>query len=208
VRRFLDPSRLWPAGVTMPHVYVLPDLASDVGLRKLVHAARRELAGFPVAPVTDRWLHATVQRVEGKTAAEVSDAERAEFDNTLRERLTQVPAFTLTAGPALVTASGVMLDLDGDLPGEPWHRMATAVRDAIRSVFGAEAVSDVPGVPHLSLGYGTADTDSGPIQGRLRSRVRPARATLSVPAVYVCDVVQDPELSEYRWTVWERIPLA
>ena len=64
----------------------------------------------------------------------------------------------------------------------------------------------VPNPVH-NLAYATGDADSGVIQGQLRHRARPSRAQMDVDAVWLVDVVQDPDRGEYRWTDGQRIPL-
>ncbi|SDT74538.1 hypothetical protein SAMN04489716_7013 [Actinoplanes derwentensis] len=111
-----------------------------------------------------------------------------------------MPAGTLTAGPALAATTAVMLDIDGDQPGQLWTTLTTSVRQAITDVLGSKAVANPPGPPHITLAYGIGDTDSGPIQGALRHRARPARAPLTIDAVYLVDVIQDPQQAVYHWS--------
>nr|WP_205752342.1 hypothetical protein [Cryptosporangium phraense] len=115
-----------------------------------------------------------------------------------RHRADMAPS-TLTAGFVLATASGVILDLDGDQPDEPWTELTDLVRTAFAEGLGADALSSAPSPPHLTLGYATGTDDSGIMQPRLRRQVRPSHAPLTIHAVDLVDVTQDDKNSEYRW---------
>ncbi|MFD0580947.1 hypothetical protein [Dactylosporangium darangshiense] len=100
------------------------------------------------------------------------------------------------------------MDLDLDLPGEPFAMLSERVGTAIRGVFGADALRYDPGVPHISLAYAAGPEDSGVVQSQLRRAVRPNRAPLTVGAVWLLDVIQDAGRSQYRWhEPIARIPL-
>jgi hypothetical protein len=162
MRAFFTPQRTWPPGVTRPHVYVLPDLAADVGLADLVGRTRRVLAQVPALRLTpDEWLHATVQRIDGVPGGDLTLAQRRQLGIALRHELAAVPRFHLIAGPALAGDSGVVLDVDGDLPGQPWMALTTAVRAAIAAVLGPTAIASQPGPPHLSVGCARPVSDRG-----------------------------------------------
>ena len=204
MRPFFAGSRLWPTGTRRLHVYALPDPSADAHLADLMIRSASVLAEHPtVAPVAPQWLHVTVQRVD----SDVTTDQTQDLVTALQAGLTDIPAFALTAGPPLATTNSVLLDLDGDQPGEPWAMLTAAVRAAIASVLGPQAITAIPDPPHLTLAYGTGDTESGILQDHLRHRVRPARARLSVREVWLLDVVQDPARAEYRWTAGHRFPL-
>jgi hypothetical protein len=61
--------------------------------------------------------------------------------------------FTLTVSGVSVGTSGVLLDLDDDGPGKPWHELSQRVTQAIARVCGPESVTYDPGAPHISLTY-------------------------------------------------------
>jgi hypothetical protein len=208
VKPFLTGDRVWLPGWTRLHVYLLPDLAHDTGLARLVRGCRDVMApyGF-LATVHDPWLHVTVQPVMGVPAAEVGPAERAKLVDRLTGTLAGVPAFTLTVGSALASVSVVLADLDGDLPGEPLHTVHSRTRTAIGDVLGSEAVAYQAMPGHLTLAYATGGGDSGRVQAALR-QVRPSHATLTVREVHLLDVAQDTRACGYRWTSLARIPLA
>ncbi|WP_327001779.1 2'-5' RNA ligase family protein [Dactylosporangium sp. NBC_01737] len=208
MQRFITAERTWPER-TRWHVYVLPDLDADPDLRRLVGQSRAVMSRYPaLSVVPDQWLHATMQMVTGRAGDDVTDAQRAALVDALRERVGGLAPFTATAGSVLATRSGVVLDLDQDLPGEPFAVLGSGVRAAIGAVFGDDGLRYDPDVPHISLAYAAGDDDSGEVQGHLRRTVRPSRTRLSVAAVWLLDVIQDPARSQYRWhEPLARIPL-
>jgi hypothetical protein len=104
----------------------------------------------------------------------------------------------------LATDGGVLLDLS---PDDPLGDLVARVRAAVARVLGDQHLAPAGGLPHITLGYATGDTDSGPVCSGLR-RVRPRRAGITVDRVHLVDVVQDPGRHECRWTSVAEIPLA
>jgi hypothetical protein len=199
VDRFITAERTW-LEPTRWHVYVLPDLDTDPALQRLIERARGVMEQYPVLSVVeDAWLHATVQMVTGRAGEAVSAAERAALVTALQEQVGILPAFTVTAGSVLANGAGVVVDLDQDQPGEPWDVLSSAVRDAILTTFGPGSVDYDPGPPHVTLAYATGPEDSGVVQSQLRRTVRPNRAPMTVNAVWLLDVIQDVDRSQYRW---------
>jgi len=199
MERFITAERAW-AERSRWHVYVLPDLQADPDLRRLVEQARTVMAQYPVlAAVSDAWLHATMQVVTGRAGADITGEQGAALIEALREQVGGLAPFTAAAGPVLASRSGVLMDLDQDLAGEPFAVLSTNIGTAIRAVFGDDGLRYDPGVPHVTLAYATGDEDSGVVQSHLRRVVRPNRARLSVGAVWLVDVIQDVARSQYRW---------
>jgi hypothetical protein len=208
VDRFITAERTWPEASRW-HVYVLPDLGTDAALRRLVERSRTVLARCTaLSVVPDAWLHATVQMVTGRAGADVTGAQRTALVAGLHEQVGALPPFTATGGSVQADRSGVVMDLDLDLPGEPFAVLGERVRAAIRGVFGDDGVRYDPGTPHVTLAYATGPEDSGSVQSDLRRTVRPSRAPLTVDAVWLLDVIQDAARSQYRWhEPIARIPL-
>jgi hypothetical protein len=208
MERFITAERTW-AERSRWHVYVLPDLDVDADLRRLVDQSRAVLAGYPMLSlVPEPWLHATMQMITGRGGDDITGAQRAGLIEALQEHVGGLAPFIATAGSVLAGRSGVVVDLDQDLPGEPFAVLGDRVRAAIGAVFGEEGLRYDPGIPHMSLAYAIGDGDSGEVQGQLRRAVRPSRARLSVGAVWLLDVIQDPVRSQYRWhEPIARIPL-
>ncbi|MEV0566658.1 2'-5' RNA ligase family protein [Dactylosporangium sp. NPDC050588] len=209
MERFITAERTW-AERSRWHVYVLPDLDADPDLRRLVRQSGEVLERYPASMsiVPDRWLHATMQMVTGLAGDDVGEARRAALIGALHDEVGGLPAFTATAGAVQAGRAGVAVDLDQDLPGEPFAVLGERVRAAIRAVFGDDGLRYDPGIPHISLAYGMGAADSGEIQEHLRRTVRPGRARLTVGSVWLLDVVQDAARSQYRWhEPLARIPL-
>ncbi|MGO1055197.1 2'-5' RNA ligase family protein [Crossiella sp. CA198] len=184
----------WPADWTKLHVYFVPGPAE---IAPLVEAYRDVLAELDfVARQPAEWLHATLLVVDGIPAGEVGAAQRAELTDRLRAAVAEVPAFTVTAGPAIAGRSSIALDL---VPDRDFIELISRVRSAAAEVFGAAAVGYVSGRPHITLGYAVGEGDSGVVAGRLRNATD-LRATLTVDRVRLVDVLVDAELAQFRWT--------
>jgi 2'-5' RNA ligase len=198
---FIAGDTLWPDGWTKLHLYVVPNLDE---IKPLVDVYREVIDQFEfIAPVRDEWLHATVQMIDGRPAREVSPDQRAELEARLRDQLSQLPAFTVTAGGAVANRSSVVLDLTPDRDfTEIIHRSRTVIRD----VLGDNAVKHSSSRPHITLGYARGPGDSGVVQSKLRNATD-LRPTLTVTEVRLVDVTQDPVLHEYRWDDIARLPL-
>lgn len=184
----------WPVDWTKPHAYFVPDPAE---IAPLVAAYQDVLAGVDfVARQPEEWLHATLMVVDGVAARDVPAAQRAELTERLRAAVREVPAFTVTCGPAIAGRSSVALDL---VPDRDFAELTRRVRAAAAAVFGAEAVRFSGGRPHITLAYATGDGDSGVLAGQLR-QATDLRATLTVDSVRLVDVLVDTELCQFRWT--------
>lgn len=155
----------------------------------------------------DRWIHATVAKIDGRAAADVSAQQWGALIDALRRRLAGLPPIEVTAGPALTTSTVVVLDVTGDQAGEPWADATARVRDAIADVFGASGLAKPAGPPHITVGYGIAHQPTDPVQARLRWQVRPSRAPIRLTSLELVDVEQDASDNEYRWTVLQSFPL-
>lgn len=201
MQRYLAGDTVWPDGWTKLRVYFVPRPAE---IKPLADAYRRVLQECDfVTPIRDELLHETVAVVQDRPAAAVTTDQFARFEVLLRQRLADLPSFTATAGGALASRHGVMLDLTPDTHFVELQRRA---RSAVAEVFGAAATRYESGRPHVALAYGSGPGDSGVLQGRLRNATG-LRARLTVDSVRIVEAVQDPERNEIRW--WEKasIPL-
>jgi hypothetical protein len=97
----------WPEGVTILHVYAVPDLAKDTRLAALVRDGQAAVRDFPVSPVPAEWLHVTIDQLTGVTGDAVSQRERDELASALAGELARAEPLTVTAGS--------LLSLRGDL---------------------------------------------------------------------------------------------
>ncbi|MFF5225502.1 hypothetical protein [Dactylosporangium sp. NPDC000521] len=134
MERFITAERTW-AERSRWHVYVLPDLDTDPDLRRLVAQSNEVLARYPSAlsVVSEPWLHATMQMVTGVAGDDVGEARRAALISALHDEVGGLPPFTATAGAVQAGRAGVAVDLDQDLPGEPFAVLGERVRAAIRA---------------------------------------------------------------------------
>lgn len=191
----------WPADWTKLHVYFTPKPAE---IKPLTDAYRELLAEADfLARQPEDWLHATVMVVDGVAARDVGERQRAELTERLRAAVAELPAFTVTCGPALAGRSSVALDL---VPDRDFAELTSRVRAAAAEVFGPEAVRYTSGRPHITLAYATGTGDSGILQGRLRNATD-QRVTLTVDTVRLVDVLVDTELCQFRWTELAALPL-
>jgi hypothetical protein len=212
MRPFPTPELTWRPGESFLHVYALPAVGRDAPLGDLISRARAVGAagGGPLAPVPDRWLHATVQMIT-VPAAEISRSMRNRLTTVLAGHLSGLPPLDLIVGPPLCGTGGVILDITaldatGHLTDAPWQQVRGRAETAIRQVLGGQALRYEPGPPHISLAYAAADTDSGPIQASLQ-RVRPGRAGWRMDALDLVDVTQDAAAHTYTWRPIARILL-
>lgn len=201
MERYLAGGTLWPQGWSKLRVYFTPRLAE---IKPLVDACRPVLEGCDfVAPIRDEWLHETVAVVQDRPASSVTVEEFARFESVLRQRLGGLPAFTVTAGGALASRHGAMLDLT---PDAEFVELQRSARSAVADVFGDEAARYAGGRPHIALAYGSGPGDSGLLQGRLRNATD-LRVRLTVDEVRIVEAVQDPRRDEIRWQERASVPL-
>ncbi|MGH3164607.1 MAG: hypothetical protein ACRDN0_01790, partial [Trebonia sp.] len=66
----------------------------------LIEGCRAATAGWPLAHVGDEWFHLTLYQL-GIPADQVTEPEREAISAALRDRLRDVPPFTVIVGSAL-----------------------------------------------------------------------------------------------------------
>lgn len=113
------------------------------------------------------------------------------------------PSFTTQVGSVLAYATGIVADVHEDAPFED---LVGRARTAAAAVCGTAAVSYDTLPAHLALAYARDEQDSDPVARALR-RVRPSHATMTVDAVHLVEVEQDPDQCLYRWTPVHTFPL-
>lgn len=187
---FPTPDSVWPAGQPRWRICVLPDAARDSALYSLIDQARKILAEDPLAEVADADLHVALCPVPMLEQGPDEQLTR-ELSIELATRLAMLSPFVLTAGPASTETGSVLLDLDGDQLGEPWDELCGRVIDALARVFGEDTLGPTATPAHLTIGYGAGHCDSGALQHRLRTGLRPGRAPLIVDAIHLVEVCQD-----------------
>ncbi|MFF3337819.1 2'-5' RNA ligase family protein [Streptomyces flavidovirens] len=205
--------RPWPDGASVLHVYALPDLRVDRDLGVLVEECRTAMKPFPILPLSDDLLHITVEMVSDVTSDHITATERAELVTGLRKSLAGVPSFQVLAGSPVANKAGAYLDC---WPDEDLHALHSAVRTALRTARGTDAVQYGNGRPHCSLGYSYADAESDLLQSAFR-KISPSHASYTVRSVDLVDVTftrttpstaRSDTAWEFSFTSVATIPLA
>ena len=205
MKPFFDSARVWPSGRRVLHLYLVPDLDRDYELATLIAGCRDVFTTFAAIdrPIPDEWLHVTVQAIHPTSAEPVSPRTRQELVSELAAAFATVPAFTTQVGSVLGYSTGVVADLHDDAPLED---LIDRARTAIAAVCGDEAIAYDTRPAHLTLAYAHGEQDTDPVARALR-RVRPSHAPMTVAAVHLVDVEQDPAGCVYRWTPVHTFPL-
>jgi hypothetical protein len=199
VDRFITPARKW-SEPSRWHIYALPDLTANTALGDLVDRVRTVTSDCQVlSQVRNEWLHATINLVAGRSGRDVTPGQRDALIASLAESVADLRPFSATVGSPMANQVSVLLDVDQDLPDQPWAILSDRVRASIGQVFGPTALTYEPPPPHLTLAYGTGQADSGLLQSQLRRQVRPGHASWTIDRIYILDVTQDAGSSEYRW---------
>jgi 2'-5' RNA ligase len=199
------PAARWRRPHGLLHLYALPgpDVAEMAQAYQQVLAARA-VTGLSRQPAGH--LHMTVEQLL-VYADELPDDRLEQLQAALAAHVAQVPAFTLTIGPALVSVHSITLDA---VPDEPWRVLRRAVRAAVTETLGPDAIPPMtgPGRPHITLGYATQQLNIEPHLGAL-NHVRLDRAVLRVDEIVLLAVDQDTDAGVYTWPgVLAKLPLA
>lgn len=208
MRPFPPPNEVWPTEETRLHVYVMPNRAANADLLDLVDQARSVCAQFADSNVfvDEQWLHATVRQIV-RDARGVGEHQRYLLTGELTQSVSGLAPFMLAVSGLSAGSGGVLLDLDGHGPGQPWHELSGRVAQAIARVCGPGSVTYDPGPPHISLTYCRREIDSGRVESALRQHMRLVRASFVVREVHLVDVIQDVGAHTYTWRNIARIPL-
>ncbi|MCM6775418.1 hypothetical protein NDR87_15925 [Nocardia sp. CDC159] len=200
MRNFFESSHFdWPLLRDSLHVYVLPDERFSATVQPVVGA----IAAFDgCAAVAPPWQHATVTRIPW-WRGEVDAAAVDRFAAALTAIAADTARFALEMqGPLLHDLGVGVLAAEGP----EWKQLHTAVRNAAVEVFGAERpLPPPPPMPHVSLGYGIAERDSGPLERSLSDIRTPAVVT--VDALHFLSVHADPEAGTFTWDPISSHPL-
>ncbi|MFI6173553.1 2'-5' RNA ligase family protein [Nocardia sp. NPDC051052] len=194
MRNFFDSPHLdWPRLHGSLHVYVLPDAEFIASVQPAVDA----VAGFEgCAAVQPRWQHATVTRIPW-WRKEVDDEALDRYAAALAAVAASTAAFAIPMQGPWLHDYGVGVAAPEDAQ---WKQLYTATRDAATQVFGAErALPAPPPMPHVSLGYGTADRDSAPLEQSLSTIRTPA--ALIVDTLHFLAVDVDLDEGSFTWDV-------
>jgi hypothetical protein len=185
----------WPPGREDLHWHLLPDPAQLTG-------PYRELTHRPgLAPVEPRWCHITIQDIAPAQA--VSQAELDEISARVARACAKVAPPRLTVGPAELGQYGLGCPVT---PAAPVRRLWALAVAASRQVTGGRFPTR-PAVcyPHLSLAYGVASTDDGPLRDWLATH--PAH-TLTFTATRLVLVAQSHDATRaITWRPLTTVPL-
>jgi len=191
----------WPAGVTLLHVYALPDLARSQDLTALVRDCRAATRGEPLAHVADEWLHITLCQI-ALPARAVGAGQRVALAAEIGQALRGAEPCTVTVNGPFRAGTGVTLSIgdDGTLAG---------IRDLVSAAPGAvlgAGLAISPSHLHMTESYAYADADDARIGSQLAS-VRPRGVSLLVDAVVLVDVSVNQGAKTIAWSPVARIPL-
>ncbi|KGI79342.1 hypothetical protein IL38_23840 [Actinopolyspora erythraea] len=153
------------------------------------------------------YLHATVQMLRVATS-EIGQPELDNLTSALRAGVAKQPPLVLQVGPPQVTRSAMEMWVSPETD-ESWRGLVETVRGAVQTSLGDDALPPLGSnaVPHLSLGYGYGDGDSGALASALRD-VRAPLARMPVTSLSLLAVTQHPEAGQLSWTPVATLPLA
>jgi Bacterial regulatory proteins, gntR family len=154
----------WPSGEDHLCWLVSPlDKASASAAETLLMRYRELTGSGCLTPVPPRWLHIAVGHAG--LAGELTAHEQARLISIVREQAGRLPAFTVTAGPAEVTARGVVCRAQ---PQGPLRRLEDLTADALTSTgYHCPVPPTVLTVPHMVLAYAAHDGTTGPLDKQL-----------------------------------------
>ncbi|NNH73719.1 hypothetical protein HLB23_28350 [Nocardia uniformis] len=196
----------WPEAVTLLQFYAPVDLSLPANheLAELISRWRAAVLDEPITLLDSDYLHVTLECVTDRVAADIPAGERAGLVEAVHRALDGVPAYLGRAGSCYCYRSGPLIDVSPAAPlTTDIHRR---LRGAVQSVRGPDSTAFPVSKAHVSLGYGTATTDSDPINKKLR-QIDPAGAPLYLPRVELVEVAIDQAAGQLTWETLESFPL-
>jgi hypothetical protein len=187
---------LWPAGMTLLHVYVVADLARNPELAGLVASSRAALDGMPLVHVGDDWLHVTLCQIR-TPADQVDGAERTAIAREVGLRLAGLEPFRMSVGRPFGVATGVLFEIaEGAGALDDVRRNVAA---GVAAACGLDTVDGHTSSLHMSESYARAEVDDEVIARRL-APLRDTYAPLRVDRVELVDVTIRQEDKVVSWT--------
>ncbi|MCC9706111.1 MULTISPECIES: hypothetical protein [Streptomyces] len=177
----------WESGVSVLHLYVVPDPAVDTELFDLIAACRTTMQHYPIWCLPDDLVHITIEMDAAAPSQEISAARRALLISELKAGLRSFEPFTVLCGSPIAGRSGAVLDTH---PDQGLTALQNLARAALWQVHDSPAIAHDGGRGHASLGYAHGTADSDPLQSALR-QIHPSHAPLTVSQLHLLDV---------RWT--------
>lgn len=168
------------------------------GVHALAAAYRASLAPLGCLDVVpDSWLHLTMQGV-----GFVDDVTTSEIHGMVaaaRQRLADVPAFTIDLDRPTFTPEAIRWDPEG-----PVDRVRSAIRDAIGSVWEAVPEPAESFTAHITIAYANEEGPADAILGALAGMP-------SIPTVARIDsaelIVLNRDNKMYEWETYASLPL-
>ncbi|MFJ4688789.1 2'-5' RNA ligase family protein [Streptomyces sp. NPDC088789] len=156
-------------------------------------------AGGALTLIPDQWLHLTMQGIG--FVGEIKESDAHAIAEAARVRLSEVPAFDLEIGPAVLDPEAVLLPARPDEP-------VRAVRDSLRAAIG-DILNAVPEraegfTPHMSVAYSSGDGPADSVEQALASfDAAPAQARVSTAELIM--IHRDNFM--YEWDSFATVPL-
>ncbi|MFE9597141.1 hypothetical protein [Streptomyces hokutonensis] len=197
----------WVSGVSVLHLYVVPDPEVDKDLLALIAACRPVLDDYPIWCLPDDLVHITIEMDAAAPSHQISTAQRAALIAELEVLLADFRSFTVLCGSPIANRTGALLDAYPDVGIRALQNLAGA---ALRRVHDTPAIALHGGRGHMALGYAYETADSDPLQSGLRA-ITPSHATLAVSRLHLLDVRwtahHEPDGS-VRWEMtWEPVAI-
>jgi len=196
----------WPDGVALLQLYAPVDLSLPANhqLAELISRWRDAVADDPINFVDDDDLHITLECVTDRIAAEIPAGERAALGESISRALKGVPVYDGWAGSCYCYRSGPLVDVS---PAAPLTtEIHQRLRGAVQAVRGADSTGFPVSKAHISLGYGTTDTDTDPISKKLRP-IDPSHAPLYIPEIQLVEVSIDQAAGKLTWETVQKFRL-
>jgi 2'-5' RNA ligase len=192
----------WPAGQEDYHWHLL--FPEDLVSQQLVEPYRGLTHGRDqLRPVPARWVHLTL--LHSGPVGQISAAELDQITDLVREQCTTVAPFSLTFDRPAVGRVAVECIAR---PGPPARQLWQITADATAAVTGTRfpLIPDLY-YPHLSLAYGTGDSDTGrrAMKAWLSDDVDTGPVTL--PATHLSLVAQSYDMQHITWRHLTDVPL-
>ncbi|MBO0692497.1 MAG: 2'-5' RNA ligase family protein [Acidimicrobiaceae bacterium] len=194
----------WRPGRHKYACHLLPDDQRD--LRDLIGHYQEAVEQVQILdPVPARWLHLTMQSIAFVDQLDEDENQLGRVTETLRGRLADFAAPTVTFHRPAIWTEAVVLQAD---PREPLYELRLAVHDSVADALNGTFTQPRPQPgdfnPHVTIAYANSDApDDGPIRAALRT-VNPQPATVKFPAASLIELNRDHQM--WEWTEVARLP--
>lgn len=184
---------VWPEGSVRWRMCLRPRLQREPGLQRLLDRARKALAPFPLAEVSEADLNIGICPLE---RPEVPGRRLLrDLAASLTEHLADLPPFGVTIGAAHVGVGSVLLQLG--IPPQ-WSELTGRVGAGLAAVLGPQALGPAHERPHLTIAYGAGHCDCAEVAAALEAALARERAEVLIDAVHLVQVQQNAPAHGYR----------